>query len=109
MGPPTVSTGPTFVPGEPPPVPLPIPVAVAAAENRVPTLSEFAATFNPKGGRYEVVIQHPATGQPVKISFSLPDGTPRRVKVHRRDLEFDYRGKEVSIRFLRGGEVRVKD
>jgi hypothetical protein len=104
---PAVSTVPTFLPGEPPPVPLPIPVETAAT--RVPTLSEFAAAFNPKGGRYEVVIQHPATGQPVKVSFSLPDGTPRRMKVHRRDLEFDYRGKEVSIRFLRGGEVRVKD
>jgi hypothetical protein len=104
---PTLVPGPTFVPGEPPPVPLPI--AVEPAANRAPTLSEFAAAFNPKGGRYEVVIQHPATGQPVKVSFSLPDGTPRRVKVHRRDLEFDYRGKEVSIRFLRGGEVRVKD
>jgi hypothetical protein len=98
---------PVYVPGEPPPVPLPIPVEPASG--RVPTLSEFAATFTPKGGHYEVVVEHPITGKPVKFGFSLPDGTPRRVRVHRNELEFEYRGKEVSIRFLRGGEVRVRD
>jgi hypothetical protein len=96
-----------YVPGQPPPVPLPIPVEPATG--RVPTLNEFAATFTPKGGHYEVVVEHPMTGKPVKVSFSLPDGTPRHVRVHRRELEFEYRGKDVSIRFLRGGEVRVRD
>jgi hypothetical protein len=88
-------------------VPLPIPVDTRA--KRAPTLSEFAATFQPKGGRYEIEIEHPLTGQPVKVSFALPEGAPRRVSVHRRELDFEYRGKEVSIRFLRGGEVRVRD
>jgi hypothetical protein len=98
---------PPYVPGAPPPVPLPIPVEAAAS--RAPTLTEFAATFRPKGGRYEIVIEHPMTGKPVRVSFTLPEGTPKRVNVHRRGLDFEYRGKEVSIRFLRGGEVRVRD
>jgi hypothetical protein len=96
---------PAYVPGAPPPVPLPIPVVPA----RPPTLSEFAASFQPKGGRYSVELEHPATGRPVQINFSLPEGTPKRVKVHRRELDFEYRGKQVSIRFLRDGEVRVRD
>jgi hypothetical protein len=98
---------PVYVPGAPPPVPLPIPVDTAPAG--APTLSEFAATFRPKGGRFEVDVVHPATGRPVRVSFTLPEGTPRRVKVHRREVDFDYGGKQVSIRFLRGGEVRVRD
>ena len=98
---------PAFVPGAPPPVPLPIPVEAPAI--RAPTLNEFAATFKPAPGRFEVVLQHPMTGQPVKVSFTLPPGAPKRVKVHKRELEFEYRGKDVTIRFLRGGEVRVRD
>jgi hypothetical protein len=98
---------PAFIPGAPPPVPLPIPVEVPVA--RAPTLNEFAAAFKPAPGRFEVVLQHPMTGQPVKVSFSLPPGEPKRVKVHKRELEFQYRGKDVTIRFLRGGDVRVRD
>jgi hypothetical protein len=97
-----------YVPGAPPPVPLPIPVE-APAPARVPTLSEFAATFQPKGGRFEVEIAHPTTGRPVRVRFTLPDGAPKRVKVHRHELDFDYPGRQVSIRFLRDGEVRVRE
>jgi hypothetical protein len=96
-----------YVPGAPPPVPLPIPVEAVPA--KAISLSEFAATFQPKGGHFEVALEHPATGRPVKVSFTLPDGQPKRVKVHRRDLEFDYGRKQVTIRFLRDGEVRVRD
>jgi hypothetical protein len=102
-----ISFEPRFTPGEPPPVPLPIPVETAPP--RAPTLTAFAATFKPAAGRYEVVVEHPATGQPVKVGFSLPEGTPKRVKVHRRELDFEYQGKVVSIRFMRDGEVRVRD
>jgi hypothetical protein len=101
------SAGPVYVPGAPPAVPLPIPVE--AAVSRAPTLDEFAATFKPRGGHYEIVIEHPMTGKPVRVSFTLPEGIPRRVNVHRRELDFEYRGKEVSLRFLRGGEVRVRE
>jgi hypothetical protein len=96
-----------YEPGAPPPVPLPIPVE--SHTSRVPSLSEFAATFQAKPGHFEVLIAHPTTGKPVKVAFTLPDGSPRRVKVHRNQLEFDYRGKDISIRFLRDGEVRVRD
>lgn len=103
--PPAAPVGPAFVPGEPPPVPLPIPVEVA----RPLTLNEFAATFKPKAGRYEVDLEHPVTHQPVKVAFALPEGTPRRVQLHRRELDFDYGRKQVSIRFLGNGEVRVRE
>ena len=104
---PPPSSEPVYIPGAPPPVPVPVPVEAPAT--RVPTLGEFAASFQPKGGRYEVEIEHPATGRPVRVSFTLPDGAPRRVKVHRRELDFEYAGRQVSIRFLRDGEVRVRD
>jgi hypothetical protein len=102
-----------YEPGAPPPVPLPIPVEATPAPRplavRAPTLTEFAAVFKPAPGRYEVDIEHPMTGKPVRVSFTLPPGAPKRVIVHKRELEFDYRGKQVTIRFLRGGEVRVRD
>ncbi len=96
-----------YEPGAPPPVPLPI--AVETAPSRAPTLAEFAAKFQPKPGRYELAIEHPFTGRPVQVSFTLPDGTPRRVKVYRRGVDFDYGRQQVSIRFLRGGDVRVRE
>jgi hypothetical protein len=96
-----------YVPGAPPPVPIPIPVATAAA--RVPTLNEFAATFQPRPGHFVVDVEHPVTGRPVRVSFTLPEGSLKRVVVHRRELDFEYRGREVSIRFLHGGEVRVRE
>ena len=97
-----------YMPGAPPPVPLPISFE-AAPTRTAPTLNEFAASFAPKAGRYEVDIVHPFTGKPVKVSFTLPDGSPRRVKVQRRGLDFDYGSRQVSIRFLRDGEVRVRE
>ncbi len=104
---PEVPAVPAYEPGAPPPVPLPIPVE--RSPGRAPTLGEFAAAFRPKGGRYEVAVEHPATGRPVRVRFALPEGTPRRVSVARRGLDFDYGRKQVSIRFLRGGQVRVRD
>lgn len=110
VAPPPVSaptTDATYVPGAPPPVPLPIPVVPPVA-TRPLTLNAFAASFQPKGGHYEVDIEHPVTGQPVHVSFTLPEGTPRRVKVHRLELEFDYGRQDVVIRFPRDGSVRVR-
>jgi hypothetical protein len=75
---------------------------------RAPTLTEFAATFQPQPGKYEVVLQHPITCTPVKVCFTLPPGCPRKVSVHRRSLDFVYGGlQDVIIRFYRDGGARV--
>jgi hypothetical protein len=71
------------------------------------TLDEFAAAFQPVPGIHEVTLVHPRTGQPVTVQFTLPPGVPRKVRVSRRDLEFDYGRHEVDIRFLLRGRVRV--
>jgi hypothetical protein len=57
---------------------------------KVPTLEQFASSFQPKGGNYEVSIVNPVTNQPTPVRFSLPDGNPRRVHVRRNEIEFDY-------------------
>ena len=49
------------------------------------------------------------TCQPVKVCFTLPEGCPRKVKVHAREITFDYGRTDVSIRFIRDGRVRVAD
>ena len=56
----------------------------------VPTLEQFAGTFQPKGGNYEVSIMSPVTNQATLVRFSLPEGNPRRVHVRRNEIEFDY-------------------
>ena len=57
---------------------------------KVPTLDQFANTFQAKGGNYEVSIVNPVTKQPTTVRFTLPEGTPRRVQVRRNEIEFDY-------------------
>jgi hypothetical protein len=95
----------------PPPVPepdvLPVPGVVPAAA--VPTLAQFAAAFKPLPGRYEVTLLHPATGQPVTVNFTLPPGAPRKVRVHRYRLAFDYGRHDVVLVFRRDGSVRVRN
>jgi hypothetical protein len=90
-------------PVEPPATPPPAPAVV------VPTLAQFASTFTPQPGRYEVVLLHPATGQPVKVAFTLPPGTPRRVRLFRYRLAFDCGRHDVVLVFQRNGGVRVRD
>jgi hypothetical protein len=77
--------------------------------SRAPTLDEFAKSFQPAPGKYEVVIQHPVTCEPVKVCFTLPEGCPKKVRVHPREIDFDYGKTDVSIRFIRDGRVRVTD
>jgi hypothetical protein len=105
--PPPVPLPPSY---DPPPVPVP-PPAPAAAPVRPMTVEEFAATFDPRPGSYEVVLAHPLTGSPVKVCFTLPPGCVKKVHVRRRALEFDYGcGKgDVTIRFFRDGGVRVQE
>ena len=92
-------------PGDPPPVPLPGPAVV----ERPPTLEEFAASFQPAPGHYEVVLLNPETCCPVKVCFTLPCGCPK-VRVHDKSLVFHYGLLDnVSIRFRHDGSVAVKD
>jgi hypothetical protein len=110
VAPPALEPGLPPARGEPPPVPIPAAAdAPAAAPAPVPSVAEFAASFQPRPGNYEVYLRHPATGAPVKVAFTLPDAPVRRVRVHRRSLDFDYGRREVSIRFLANGQVRVRE
>jgi hypothetical protein len=91
-----------------PEVPLP-PPAPLSPEGIVPTPSEFARALIAQPGRHEAVVLHPATGRPVAVSFTLPPGTPRQVRVHRWRVVMDYGRRNVTIAFLRNGGVRVRD
>ncbi|MCC6419299.1 MAG: hypothetical protein IT429_13780 [Gemmataceae bacterium] len=88
---------------QPPVIVAPAPVVAAPA---IMTHEEFARVFRPLPGRYEVTLIHPGSRRPVPVCFTLPDGCPR-VRVHRRELVFDYGRHEVEIRFQLGGRVRV--
>jgi hypothetical protein len=92
-------------PGDPPPVPVEPP---ARAVTRAMTPSEFVAAFRPVAGTQEVVLEHPFTRAPVTVRFDLPPGAPRKVRVNRRVLDFDYGRRHVTIRFYRDGSVRVR-
>ena len=86
-------------PAATPPVPPPAVV-------RVPTLEEFAATFRPAPGSYEVTILHSRSGCPVTVCFTLPPGCPK-VCVHRHQIDFEYPCEDVRIRCQIGGKVKV--
>jgi len=115
-----VPADPVPAPGAPTPLPAPTIVTPAPAPGLVPppfapsagvrplTLNEFAASFQPAPGQYEVTLLHPVTGSPVHFAFTLPDGAPRKVRVHKRELEFDYGRHDVSIRFKPDGRVVVR-
>jgi hypothetical protein len=104
-------------PGDPPPVPVdpptqapPPPGAAAGPEPaRALTVRDFASAFRPAAGTHEVVLVHPRTGKPVPVTFTLPPGTPRKVRATRNALILNYGRREVvTIRFLRDGTVRVR-
>jgi hypothetical protein len=89
-----------------PPAPAPViespPTALQGGQ--VMTLRQFATTFQPKAGAYEVDLINPVTKQPTKVRFTLPDGTPRRVQVRDDELEFRYGPlRFVRIEFDRDG------
>jgi len=91
-----------------PPAPtVPLPGTPAPSLGHPPTLREFAATFHPAGGNYQVTLLHPVTGKPVTVSFALPPGAPK-VKVHRQQIAFRYRRQSVVVRFQANGSVRVR-
>ena len=61
------------------------------------TLEQFAKTFQPKPGAYDVEILNPQTNQPTRVRFTLPEGTPKNVQVRRDEIEFRY----SLLRFVR--------
>ena len=72
------------------------------------TIDQFAKTFQPKAGNYEVELINPATGQPTSVRFTLPEGTPRKVHVSGREIEFDYGARRyVKIQFDSDGAVVI--
>jgi hypothetical protein len=85
----------------PPPTPLNPPVVKAL------TVEQFVEGFKPQPGKYEVVLVHPKSCQPVKVCFELPPGCPRKVRFTKHVLEFDYGRDSVRIRFLHNGDVKV--
>jgi hypothetical protein len=102
-----LSTARAQLPTLPPPTPVP---DVPAPGTVVPvlTVAEFARSFQPAPGTYEVVLMHPFTNCPVKVCFTLPPGCPKSVKMHhRRRLEFDYAKRDVNLIFDRRGGVKV--
>jgi hypothetical protein len=98
---PVVPDAPAVPAGSPPLLTAPPPVVKAL------TLEQFAAAFQPCAGTHRVCLIHPRTGQPVDVEFTLPPGVPRKVRVLRRDLEFDYGRQEVDVRFQPRGGVKV--
>jgi hypothetical protein len=90
-------------PGNVPPAPTP---SVSPAAPRPLTLEEFGATFQPVPGTYEVLFLHPCSKKPVTVTFTLPPGNPK-MKVDKREIEFDYGKFEVRLRFRIFGRVAV--
>lgn len=100
-----------FVPDAPLPPPQVVPAPPPAIVPVRPlTVNEFAASFQPLPGRYEVLLIHPKTGCPVKVCFTLKPGCIRKVRATSHKIDFVYAGKcDVVIRFLHGGKVWVRD
>jgi hypothetical protein len=109
-----IQVDPPPVPMPPPPevitvAPSPVPGPVYTTALRPPTLAEFAASFHPQPGHYEVVLLNPETCCPVKICFTLPCGCPT-IRLHDKSLVFHYGLLDnVAIRFHHDGSVSVKD
>ena len=85
-------------PDDAPPAPAP------GGLERVLTMEQFTKGFLPKAGNYEVTLLNPVSKQATTVRFTLPEGTPRRVRVSGNQIEFDYGPRQyVRIRFDRDG------
>jgi hypothetical protein len=71
------------------------------------THREFAATFRPAPGNYEVMLLHPCTHRPVKVCFTLPPGRIKEVDADPREIRFDYGSWELEVHFKRDGRVAL--
>lgn len=70
------------------------------------TVEEFAATFRPEPGTYEVLFLHPVSKKPVNVTFTLPPGCVR-VRWEKREIVFDYGKQVIRLRFRLLGKVAV--
>ncbi|MBY0522414.1 MAG: hypothetical protein K2R98_03410 [Gemmataceae bacterium] len=86
---------PRIMPAE---VPYMTPVPTVIEPVRPITLAEFAASFRPAPGTYQVVFLNPVTKCATPVTFTLPPGCPK-VCVSRREITFDYGKCEVHVRF----------
>jgi hypothetical protein len=72
------------------------------------TPAQFAGSLPTAGGTHQVLLEHPFTRAPVKLTLNLPPGKPRQVHVSRLRLELDYGRQVVTVRFFRNGTVQVR-
>lgn len=111
---PNVPASPTPVPQAIPDLPPPAVVSPAiVSPGIVPvrplTIDEFAASFKPLPGRYEVLLIHPKSCCPVKVCFTLPCGCLCNVKVSKHTIRFVYKcRRDVVVHFLCCGKVWVR-
>jgi hypothetical protein len=98
-----------------PPVPLPGADTTRRVSEKAPStqgtqsIYDFAASFKPSAGTHEVVVLHPYANTPVRVNFTLPEGTPT-VKIKgglRRAIEFNYGSRVVEVWFYRNGQVVI--
>lgn len=82
-------------------------VGIPAVPVRYMTHREFAATFRPYPGNYEVMMIHPYTRRPVMVRFSLPPGRIKEVDADHNELRFDYGSWELEVHFKRDGRVAL--
>ena len=110
--PPVVVEQPVFAPPvivQRPVVVVQRPVVVLRPQQQVYCLDTFARDFHPCPGKHHILIEHPVTGRPVQVCFTLPDCKLRDFDVRRRSIEFDYGRHGVEIEFNRDGTVCVHD
>ncbi len=99
-----------------PPVPQKLPRVPQAKEDIAPplplqpvdalTLEQFAKSFKPKAGFYEVTMLNPVTKRPTNVRFTLPEGTPNRILTNRNSIEFVYGLRQyVRIEFDKDGAI----
>jgi len=81
------------------PPPRVLPVEAAPAIIRPIALGDFAASFKPAPGNYEVLFVNPVTGCPTPVCFTLPSGCIKCVRLSRRQVTFDYGNCQVTIKF----------
>jgi hypothetical protein len=80
---------------------------IPSAPVRYMTHRQFAATFHPLPGNYEVTLLHPRTHRPVTVRFTLPPGRIKEVDADPGEIRFDYGHWELEIHFKRDGRVTL--
>ena len=98
--------GPIAPNGEPPLNPDLAPPAPVEAP-KAASLDDFAKSFKPRAGNYEVTLANPINGRPEVVKFSLP-GEPKRVRMVDNGIEFIYGLRQfVRIEFDPDGPIVI--